>query len=299
LIHRIQLKQKDDHQMTKLICGAIALALSFHSPLAAGERNSSQFLAESRMIPMEGGRNFRDVGGYRTADGRSVRWNVLYRSGSLGNLQRDGMTRLRAMNIRAIIDLRMTTERKSDQSNWLSTAGLGYWTRDYMLGGDQASLAQIFRDSSKLTASTMRAMMIQGYRVMPKELAPQYRKLFARLIAPEKGAVVVNCTAGKDRTGIATALVLTAIGVPYETVREDFLLSNGGLNMDSVQDAISPLLATLSPDVIKPLVGVESEYLDAAFAQMAADYGSIEAYLEKELGVGPVEIASLKSRMLN
>jgi protein-tyrosine phosphatase len=285
--------------MNKLICGVIALALSFPSTLAARDDESSLSLAESRMIPMEGGRNFRDVGGYRTVDGRTVRWNMLYRSGSLGNLQKDGMARLRTMNIRAIIDLRMTTERKSDQSNWLSIAGLGYWTRDYMLGGDEASLAQMFSDPSKLTASTMRAMMTRGYRTMPKELAPQYRELFARLIAPEKGAVVVNCTAGKDRTGIGTALVLTAIGVPYETVREDYLLSNAGLNMDSVQDAISPLLALLPSDVIQPLVGVESEYLDAAFAQMKADYGSIEAYLEKELGVGPAEIALLKSRMLD
>ena len=110
------------------------------------------------------------------------------------------------MDIRAIIDLRMTTERKRDQSNWLPIAGMGYWTRDYQLGGDEASLAQMFRDPSKLTADSMRAMMTQGYRTMPKELAPQYRELFARLIAPEKGAVVLNCTAGKDRTGIGTAL---------------------------------------------------------------------------------------------
>jgi protein-tyrosine phosphatase len=285
--------------MTKLICGAIALALSFPSTLAASAGETSLALAESRMIPMEGGRNFRDVGGYRTADGRTVRWNMLYRSGSLGNLQKDGMARLRTMNIRAIIDLRMTTERKTDQSNWLPIAGLGYWTRDYMLGGDEASLAQMFSDPSKLTASTMRAMMTQGYRTMPKELAPQYREMFARLIAPGKGAVVVNCTAGKDRTGIGAALVLTAIGIPYETVREDYLLSNAGLNMDSVQDAISPLLALLPSDVIQPLVGVEGEYLDAAFVQIKADYGSVEAYLDKELGVGPAEISLLKSRMLN
>ena len=285
--------------MTKLICGALALALSFSSSLAAGEGESSPSLAESRMIPMEGGRNFRDVGGYRTVDGRTVRWNVLYRSGSLGSLQKDGMARLQTMNIRAIIDLRMTAERRLDQSNWLSIAGLGYFTRDYILGGDDASVAQIFKDPSKLTASAMRAMMIQGYRTMPKELTPQYRELFARLIAPDKGAVVVNCTAGKDRTGIGAALVLTALGVPYETVREDYLLSNVGLNMDTVHNAISPQLALLPADVIQPLVGVEGEYLHAAFAQMKADHGSIEAYLEKELGVGPAEIASLKSRMLN
>lgn len=284
--------------MKPLVLAVVAMAIAAPWALAAKEQEANTGVADTRMILMEGSRNFRDVGGYRTADGRTVRWNALYRSGSLGNLQKDGMARLRNMDIRAIIDLRMTTERKRDRSNWLPIAGMGYWTRDYQLGGDEASLAQIFRDPSKLTRDSMRAMMTQGYRTMPKELAPQYRALFVSLIAPEKGAVVLNCTAGKDRTGIGTALVLTALGVPYETVREDYLLSNTGLNMDSVQGAISPQLASLPPEVIQPLVGVEGAYLDAAFAQMKADYGSIEAYLDKELGVGPVEIKTLKRRML-
>ena len=176
---------------------------------------------------------------------------------------------------------------------------MGYWTRDYQLGGDQASLARVFSDPSKLTADSVRAMMTHGYGTMPKELAPQYRELFSSLIAPGKGAVVVNCTAGKDRTGIGAALVLTALGVPYETVREDFLLSNSGLDMNTVQGAISPMLAALPPEVIKPLVGVEGAYLDTAFAQLKADYGSVEGYLEKELGVGPAQIALLKRRMLD
>ncbi len=284
--------------MRALVLSVIAMGLTVPCSLAAEEQEASSSLADARMVPMQGSRNFRDIGGYHTADGRTVRWNALYRSGSLGNLNKDGMARLRNMDIRAIIDLRMTTERSRDQSHWLSIAGLGYWTRDYQLGGDEASLARIFSDPSKLTANSVRAMMTQGYRTMPKELAPHYRELFARLIAPGKGAVVVNCTAGKDRTGIAAALVLTALGVPYETVREDYLLSNSALNVDSVQDSISPLLAALPAEVIQPLVGVEADYLDAAFAQLTADYGSIEAFLDKELGVGPAEIETLKRRML-
>lgn len=284
--------------MKNRVLGTFALAISLPCSLVAKEKDVSATVTETRMISMEGGRNFRDVGGYRTADGRTVRWNVLYRSGSLGDLQKEGMARLLTMDIRAIIDLRMTAERKRDRSNWLPAAGLGYWTRDYQLGGGDAPLARIFSDPSKLTAEAMRAMMTQSYRTMPKDLAPQYRELFARLIAPGKGAVVVNCTAGKDRTGIGTALVLTALGVDYDIVREDYLLSNTGLNMESVQDAISPQLAALPPEVLKPLLGVEKHYLDAAFAQLKADYGSVGAYLEKELGVGPAEIAALKRRML-
>lgn len=285
--------------MTRFALGAIALVLTIPTSLGAKTEDANATMVESRMIPMEGGRNFRDAGGYRTADGRTVRWHMLYRSASLASLSPEGRVRLQGMNIRAMIDLRMTTERRQDQNNWLSVAGMGYWTRDYQLGGDDASLARIFSDPSNLTADSVRAMMTRGYRTMPKELAPQFRELFVRLIAADKGAVVLNCTAGKDRTGIGAALVLTALGVPYETVREDYLLSNTALGMDSVQHAISPQLAALPPEVVQPLVGVEGAYLDAAFAQLKADYGSIDAYLKTELGVGSVEIAALKRRMLD
>jgi protein-tyrosine phosphatase len=285
--------------MTKFAMTAFALGLAVATlPEAKAELNDVK-THETRMIPMEGGRNVRDIGGYRTSNGRTVRWHLLYRSASLANLTPEGRVRLQGMNIRAMIDLRMTAERRQDQNNWLSVSKMGYWTRDYQLRGDEASLAQIFGEPSKLTVDTMRAMMTQGYRTMPKELAPQYRELFVRLSAPVHGAVVVNCTAGKDRTGIGVALVLTALGVPYETVREDYLLSNTALDMDSVLHSISPQLASLPPEVVQPLISVEAAYLDAAFAQIKIEYGSIEAYLERELGVGPAEIETLKRRMLN
>lgn len=280
--------------MKKRIFSAIALVLGSAQPLAA----KGVAPVPSRMIEMDGGRNFRDVGGYRTADGHRVRWATLYRSGSLGSLTSSGRNKLQHLNVRAIIDLRMTDERHRDPDNWLATANLGYWTRDYRLGGDGASLAQVFKDPAKLTADSVRAAMIHGYRTMPKELAPQFRELFVRLLAPENGAVVVNCTAGKDRTGIAAALVLTALGVPYKTVREDFLLSNAGLNMNSLASSISPQIAALPPEIARPLLGVEGPYLDAAFDQLRKDYGSVEAYLDKELGVGPAQVAALRRRML-
>jgi protein-tyrosine phosphatase len=284
--------------MIRPIIAALVLALLPVQPLVAKAPPSEAAAQTERMIALEGGRNFRDVGGYRTADGHLVRWNVLYRSGSLGSLAPEGMTRLGQLDIRGIIDLRTTDERRRDSSNWLAAAGLGYWTHDYQLGGDNGAFALMLQHPESLKASDVRAMMIGGYRVLPKLLIPQYRELFAQLSAPGKGAVVVNCTAGKDRTGIATALVLTALGVPYETVREDFLLSNNALGMQGLSGAISPHLAKLPPDVVQPLLEVDGEYLDAAFDQLRMDYGSVENYLAKELGVGSAQLVALKRRML-
>lgn len=250
---------------------------------------------DSRFILLEGGRNFRDLGGLRTADGHAVKPGLFYRGGPFGSLTDKGKADFAKLHIVRIVDLRTTEERSHDTYSQKDVWGDAYWTRDYgMSMGDMRSL---FSDPSKLTADTMRAMMTMAYRKIPVEQAPSYRELFASLVAG-KGPVAVNCTAGKDRTGVGTALVLTALGVPYETVRADFLLSNGAPGMNTLGAAISPALARLPADVTAPLVGVDGAYLDTAFAQMRQDYGSVDGYLQKELGVGPKEIAALRKRLL-
>lgn len=250
----------------------------------------------SRFVLLEGGRNFRDLGGYRTADGRVVKTGVLYRSGSLGSLTPRGQADLARLHVARIVDLRTTDERDRDLYDLKSAFGERYWTRDYTMSmGDARSF---FADPSKLTAESMRAMMAGAYRMMAKEQAPSYRVLFAALVSGRQ-PLVVNCTAGKDRTGIAAALVLTALGVPYATVRQDFLLSNGAPGMDTLQSSLSPAFTRLPPEVAAPLVGVDGSYLDAAFDQLRRDFGSIENFMARELNVGPAEVAKLRRRMLS
>lgn len=272
------------------------------APVAATQQATTP---DSRFIVLEGGRNFRDLGGYRTADGHAVKRGLMYRSGSLGSLTANGQAEVAKLNLASIIDLRTTEERGHDTNDLKAAFGPAYWTRDYGMSlGDmsKAGARSMFSDPANLTADNLRNMMANAYRTMPKEQAPSYREMFARLVAG-KEPLVVNCTAGKDRTGIASVLVLTALGVPYETVRQDFLLSNGAPGMDTLQSALgnshaSPL-AKLPPEVVAPLTGVEGVYLDNAFDQIRKDYGSVEGFLDKELGVGPREIAVLKQRMLD
>jgi protein-tyrosine phosphatase len=244
---------------------------------------------------MDGGRNFRDIGGYRTADGHRVKWGVMYRSGSLGSLTPVGQAELARLHIASQIDLRTTEERSRDTFDVKRAIGPGYWTRDY--GMSLGNTGRTMPDLSKMTVDSVRAMMTHAYETLPREQAPSYRELFARL-QTGTGPLVLNCTAGKDRTGIGTALVLTALGVPYETVKQDFLLSNGAPGMETLQANLSSPLAKLPPEVAAPLIGVDGSYLDTAFAQIRRDYGSVEGYMQKELGVGPREIARLRARML-
>lgn len=278
---------------TALLLSTPALA---HGGMPATAEQSTALSREGRFVLLDGGRNFRDVGGYWTADGHMVKPGLFYRSGSLGSLTAKGQAALAQLHIASIVDLRTNEERSRDTNDLKAEFGDGYFTRNYAMSlGDMRSP---FSDPGKLTAAGMREMMTKAYGPMAREQAPAYRELFARLLAG-KGPVVVNCTAGKDRTGIGTALVLTALGVPYETVRQDFLLSNGAPGMDSLQSSLSPLMGKLPADIAAPLIGVDGAYLDSAFAELRKDYGSIDAYLQKELGVGPKEIAALRQRMLD
>ena len=257
---------------------------------------AAQTQAHERFIVLEGGRNFRDMGGYRTANGRSVKWGTLYRSGSLAYLTPKGIGDFDQLHVTAIIDLRSTDERRRDPNNWQAASSHGYWTRDY--GLPMTGLPASFGDPAKMTGEAARAMMAGSYRSLAQQQAPSYRELFARLTGPARGPVVVNCSAGKDRTGIATALVLTALGVPYDTVRQDYLLSNGAYGMDSLKRDLSSPMAALSPDAAAALAGVDGSYIDATFAALREQYGSVENFMRQELGVGPRQIALLKARML-
>lgn len=270
------------------------MAIAQHAPTAA---HANPATTKTREIPLAGGDNFRDVGGYRTKDGHSVAWGKLYRSASVGRYIAADQALVRKLGVGSIIDLRSTRERQADKMPWMQDSGLGYWARDYDLSG--GNLGALFAKGTTLDAGTMRGVMIQGYRGFPKEQAASYRMLFDRLLTSDK-AVIVNCTAGKDRTGLGVALVLSALGVPYDTIMEDYLLSNRMLDMDALRaDAgMNAAMSALPADVAKPLLGVERAYLDAAFDQIRKDYGDIDTYLARELGVDSKAVQRLRKQML-
>lgn len=253
--------------------------------------------AEKRFILIEGGRNFRDVGGYETTDGRHVRWGRLFRSGSLGGLTDTGRAQVDRLNAAAIIDLRSTSERALDRGDWLKLRR-GYWTRTYDLAfGD---LSKALSNPANARPDLVRAMMADGYRKTIEEQSASYRELFLRL-SSAKSAVIVNCTAGKDRTGVASALVLRAVGVPYETVRKDFLLSNSAPGMDGLHQSMNAQAASIGmkmePDMMALLAGVDGTYLDAAFDQIDRQYGSLDGYLTQRLGLTRAQLAAVRRNL--
>lgn len=269
-------------------------------PGGAARAEPTQAVASShqRVLPLEGGRNFRDLGGYRTSDGHSVRWGVLFRSGSMVGLTPHDYAYLGRLGIRVVCDFRDTRERKAEPTAWPAPGAPEMLSDDYSL--DYAGLLPA-GPMSTWTGAAARERLAASYPRMLQQFNSQYRRMFAELLAG-KAPLAFHCSAGKDRTGIAAALLLTALGVPRETVIADYLLTNQTLDPASLlagkATATSPW-AQLPVDVRAALFGADRSYIEAALAVVDAHPGGADGYLNDELGVGPAERARLRKLYLD
>ncbi|GAB3802914.1 tyrosine-protein phosphatase [Humibacter antri] len=238
--------------------------------------------------------NLRDIGGYATTDGRSVRLGLVYRSTALGHATASDLELLAYLRLRTVFDLRTPAERKAEPDR------LPPGARDLDLdvladspGSAAARIPEVFAhpdEASTLLAKTdMGTIFDQIYRglvSLPSALA-SYRTLFRDLSEPSTLPALYHCTTGKDRTGWATAALLTLLGVPGESVMKDYLLSNTYL-----RHALQPMLDSFAerggdPELLKPILEVRPEYLQAAFDELRLRFGTIEGYFTEGLGLGP------------
>jgi len=254
--------------------------------------------AAERVPTLQGSRNFRDLGGYATGDGRSVRWGMLYRSGSLARFTPADLDQLKAFGITGLCDLRTKAERTAEPYPWHADMGLSYWSRDYDIGfGELRSILA----SGLSTGQAAKDGMIAGYRRLPFEQAPAYRELFRRLAAGEL-PLIFNCSAGKDRTGAAAALILSALGVPRATIVEDYALTDQLLDLGTVfrsRASSASLVAAHPPEVIDAIVGCDPAYIQAALHAVGAGDGPPETYLREVLGVSAQKLEQIRANLLN
>ena len=250
-----------------------------------------------RLPSFERARNFRDLGGYPSEAGGHVRWGLLYRSGSLASLTVSDQSRLVAMGVRGVCDLRSTLERAAEPFAWCEPAGRRfYWSRDY-----HSSFGELreLLSSALPSAAAARAAMFAGYRRLPYEQAPAYRELFSRLVAGEV-PLVFNCSAGKDRAGTAAALILRALGVRHEIVEQDYALTATVVDLREMiaKGSARSMLSEMPPGVISAILDSDPEYIQAALDAIDATSGSLETYLREQLGVGAKELCRLRELLL-
>jgi protein-tyrosine phosphatase len=238
--------------------------------------------------------NLRDLGGVRTTDGNAVRRGQVYRSAALTDLAGAPLDNVRALGIRTIVDLRRNAERQACPTPWEAMGCAEYWSRDYDYS-DADHRERMRRPD--FTAADARASMLALYAELPYEQAESYSRLF-RAIADGEGPVLFHCAVGKDRTGVAAALILTAAGVSREHVIADYVATEAFDLQGSPHARGWPDRPAERKAAFAPLLGVDLAYLDAMFDVLERQSGTIEVYLRDTLGLSDAERAALHAQLV-
>ncbi|GGZ49921.1 tyrosine-protein phosphatase [Streptomyces subrutilus] len=242
-----------------------------------------------RLIKLDGAVNFRDAGGYRTTTGQWVKMGEVYRSDALDKLTANDLAKLQRLRVKTVFDLRMADERT--QAADKVPAGASYVVADVFAGsGSFQALPRTPDEAVKAMTDAERAMVAgEGGK-------KAYTQVFEGIQRDRARSVLFHCTAGKDRTGWANASLLTALGVPRETVEADYLASND--YRKAANDAVLSHLPAQQAAVYKPLLDVRPEYLNAGYAEVKARYGTFDRYLKDGLGIDSRELRELKRDLL-
>ncbi|WP_328954219.1 tyrosine-protein phosphatase [Kitasatospora purpeofusca] len=287
----------DDIRHRKAVAKGTGSATVTVTGLAAADRwffelvpdRGAPLVVADRSLHLASAPNFRDAGGYRTADGQWVRTGVVYRSGDLSKLTDQDLAKLRRLGIRTVFDLRTPAEQKT--------------APDRLPAGATAVNANVLgvADTGAFNVTSPQAAvraMVDAERTMVSADSARtaYHSVLNALVERNDENVLFHCTAGKDRTGWASAALLTALGVPRETVEADYLASNTYRAAE-----IAATLAQLPPAyqaIYKPLLDVRSEYLAAGFDEVQRKFGSFDAYLKSGLGLDKRDLRDLRSQLL-
>lgn len=279
---------------------ALTALASLSAPVIAQMTRPQPAIASphNRVLPLQGGQNFRDLGGYRTSDGRTVRWGLLYRSGSMHFLTPSDYAYLDRLGIRTVCDFRSADERAAEPALWPAGAAPRILADDYRMDPTQMGL---IRPGEVPSAEKARAALAAIYPKLLVQFNDQYRRMFAELLAGH-APLAFNCTAGKDRTGVAAALLLTALGVPRETVVQDYMLTNRYFDPSKVvhsENQVSAAWKRLPPDVLRAYMAADRSYIEAAFRVMDTHSGGADGYLHDELGLSTADLARLRNLYTN
>ncbi|WOJ97918.1 tyrosine-protein phosphatase [Congregibacter brevis] len=248
-----------------------------------------------RHTGLQGSPNFRDAGGYRCDEG-TVAWGRVFRSGHLATLTEADRERLTDLDLAMVVDLRRADERQMEPS-WLPEGVV-------VIGADITPGSQdsvIYADSTQLGgAQAMFDFMCDINREFVDSQTDTYKDVFSQVLGADVERVLFHCSAGKDRTGFAIAVLQMALGVSLADIETDYLLSRRYY----LPEAQTPRVRSkypvdhLSDAELRPMMQAELDYLHSALAAMKHSYGSSEAYLEDGLGLGEQERRELRRRFV-
>jgi protein-tyrosine phosphatase len=243
--------------------------------------------------------NFRDVGGLPVEGGGRVAHGHLFRSEAIGEVGPEDAAHLADCGIDVLLDLRSAGERRKAPQVWWHTRAVRIEEVD--VTADMRAMASPWTPMIEQPGEIgARAMMIGVYRRLPAASRDAVRAAIAIFARGE--ALLIHCTAGKDRTGFVVAVVLAAIGVPWRAILGDYMLSGEQPNPHVVATSQAMIAQGIGRDpdaaTLAAVTGVRPEYLETAFAALREGHGGVTAYLG-EAGIGPEVIAALRARLID
>lgn len=272
------------------------------------KKGAGQWVAE-RVLPLEGGFNFRDLGGYTTQDGRMVQWGKIYRSGTMVDLTQHDFEYLSKLDIGVMCDFRSREEIQQEPTAWKNFAPTAdYQTKDYSM---REMMSASLRFDQVKTAEQAQEMFKGFYRTGPYRFKNELSKMFNDL-ADNKAPLAFNCSAGKDRTGMAAALILTALDVPRATIEQDYALTEKVANYGQREIARRMRAEAQGKAVSSPHTGVESMprearnvfmgsnpmFIQAMFTELEKNHGSARNFIRDELKIDDQKIARIQELYL-
>ncbi|MER6352714.1 tyrosine-protein phosphatase [Streptomyces sp. NPDC001634] len=254
---------------------------------------------------LTGVRNFRDVGGLPTVDGRRVRHGVLFRSGHLAHATEQDAAFLTGLGLHTIFDFRNAADKKLEGPD-VDLPGVRNVNLPLTDPADGAEFWKMVRDGDLEQLRVLLAdgkaanRMITSYRTIIRERTAEHSHVLHALVKDSVPALM-HCAAGKDRAGLSIAVTLLAVGVERDAIVADYLESNAKHRRYKVHrngssaDAYSPEVMEL----LSPLFDARAEYLAAAIETVEDTWGGVDAYLEKGLRVTPEMRERLRERLLD
>jgi protein-tyrosine phosphatase len=258
--------------------------------------------AAHRLLNFEGIANFRDLGGYANEQGQQVKWGVLYRSGTFAHSSRADLQGLQQLQLATLIDFRSGGEKEEEPNQLPQPASFTVVEIPTLDEGNKALVGEVMErvESGDFDGFDPDQFMLTANRQFATEFTPQFRQFIHTVLDAGGKPVAWHCSAGKDRTGFASAILLRVLGVPQETVMRDY--------MESKQHALEARKNQLlllrvfkgeeAADKLAIMMGVEEAWLRAAFEEIDARWGSFDNYVSEGLQLTDRDIAKLRNQLL-
>ena len=259
-------------------------------------KNNSFQTEEHRLLPMDGSHNTRELGGYKTTDGKTIKWGKLFRSDKLSDISKTDQAYLQNLGIKKIVDFRSEQEKAEDPN--IIPTGISYVEMPISVDGAMRSKIEAVLKGE--TDREVQSFLIDANKEFVTNYADVYEN-FLRGLIDDDAPTLFHCTAGKDRAGFAAAITLIALGVSKEDVINDYMKTN-----DFTQERIEEILGQIElmslyqsdVEILRPLLGVEQIYIETAFRAAEDKYGSLENFIRDGLNISDEDIQKLRNKFL-